>query len=173
MFNNAETATRTPAHECEEFVRENFHPVMWSLVAQGASVEQATDATQQAMIVTWQKWPHPSPHAFLSVVAKRAFIDIARKERTARNLHDRLCEQYDLTPAAAADTKAIFEAEVSEVLGLLNQLSTRQREVIAHTMDRLSAEEIAALTGQNVATVRSNLRHARNKLESLLRDRKE
>ncbi|GAA2492966.1 RNA polymerase sigma factor [Winogradskya humida] len=173
MFDNAKAITSTLGQERDEFVRDDFLPVVWSLVAQGASVEEATDATQQAMIVACQKWPHPSPHAFVRLVAKRVFIDATRKARTARKLHERLSSLYDRTPAPAADTKAIFDAETTYVHGLLAQLPKRQREVMVHTMEGLSAEEIADLTGQNFATVRSNLRHARIKLKHLIRIRKE
>ncbi|GAA1612081.1 hypothetical protein [Actinoplanes couchii] len=47
----------TLEHERDEFVRQNFAPIMFSLIAQGASREDAADATQQAMIRTCQKWP--------------------------------------------------------------------------------------------------------------------
>jgi RNA polymerase sigma factor (sigma-70 family) len=146
---------------------------VWSLVAQGASLDQAVDATQQAMIVTCEKWPLSSPHAFVRLVAKRVFVDLTRKARITRKLYDRLAVLYDRTPAPAADTTAIFEDEVGYVLGLLAQLPMKQRTVIAYKMDGLSDEEIAELTGQKVSTVRSNLRHARTKLKNLIRDRKE
>src|SRR5947207_88763 len=117
MFDNLEVATINTDQDRDRFVRENFLPVVWSLVAQGASLDQAVDATQQAMIVTCEKWPHRSPHAFARLVAKRVFVDFTRKARTTRKLQDRLTALYDRTPAPAADTKAIFEDEVTYVLG--------------------------------------------------------
>jgi RNA polymerase sigma factor (sigma-70 family) len=167
------TGALTPDQERDDFVRQNFAPIMFSLMAQGASEADAADATQQAMIRVCQQWPHPSPHGFAKVVAKQAFIDMYRKERTADTRHERLCALFDRTPAPAADLKAIFDAEVVDVLTALQELPPKQREVIVHTMDGLSAEEIADLTGQKLTTVRSNLRHARAKLKPLIRDRKE
>jgi RNA polymerase sigma factor (sigma-70 family) len=173
MFDNLEMATSNTHQDRDRFVKENFLPVVWWLMAQGAALDQALDATQQAMIVTCEKWPHRSPHSFARVVAKRVFVDFTRKARTSRKLHDRLTALYDRTPAPAADAKAIFDDEVAHVLGLLAQLPKRQRAVVAYKMDGFSDEEIADLTGQKVVTVRSNLRFARAKLKNLIRERKE
>jgi RNA polymerase sigma-70 factor (ECF subfamily) len=51
---------------------------------------------------------------------------------------------------------------------MLHALPVAQREVIALTMDGYGAVEIAEITGQKPATVRSNLRHARRNLVAML-----
>ncbi|MEV6527444.1 sigma-70 family RNA polymerase sigma factor [Longispora sp. NPDC051575] len=158
--------------EFDKFASENFIPVTWSLVAQGATPEQAADVVQEAMVETWCKWPHSSPHAFVRLVAKRKLIDIWRKSKTERDKHGRLAALPD-RQVPPADEQVVFDTEVHQLLDLIAQLPQQQRLVIILKIEDRSLEEIAELTGQKLSTVRSNLRHARNKLKQMIRARKE
>jgi DNA-directed RNA polymerase specialized sigma24 family protein len=50
---------------------------------------------------------------------------------------------------------------------MLKTLPTEQREVMAWTIDGYAPTEVAEMTGQKPATVRSHLRHTRNSLKKL------
>jgi DNA-directed RNA polymerase specialized sigma24 family protein len=54
------------------------------------------------------------------------------------------------------------------VLALLRALPPAQREVLALAADGFEPGEIAEITGQHTATVRSNLRHGRRRLIHLM-----
>ncbi len=59
------------------------------------------------------------------------------------------------------------QSEVQMVLNAMSKLPARQRQVMAWYYDGYSAVEIAENLGMPVATVRSNLRHARETLRRL------
>ncbi|MEV6704299.1 RNA polymerase sigma factor [Micromonospora wenchangensis] len=173
MFDEIKTNHLCTSSDLDTFIRDNYALVMWGLVATGATQDEADSATLHAMIIAEQQWPLESPKAFVRTVARRTWINSVRRAEADRKRQDKLVAQYDRSPAPAADKKVVFDAEVRYVLSLLAQLPERQRQVMALKVDGLSDEEIAKVTGQKAATVRSNLRHARIKLQQMIRDRKE
>jgi len=173
MFDAIKASDHSFYADFDTFVRASYASVMWGLVAQGAKQDEADDATLHAMIIAAQQWPVKCPKAFVWTVARRAWISSLRTTEARRKRQEKLVAQYDRSSmAAAADQRVVFDAEVQYVLGLLAQLPERQRQVLALKVDGFSDDEIAVVTGQKPATVRSNLRHARIKVQQLIRDRK-
>lgn len=130
----------------------------------GASRADAEDATQEAMILAWQKWESiREPAAWVRTVAVRTFW----KQAARQSNHTEPLEQADGESAVDPDL-SIFGEEQQQTLRLLRGLSTEQRTVAALFYDGLSCEEIAELTGKPSATVRSNLRHARRTLKEVV-----
>jgi RNA polymerase sigma factor (sigma-70 family) len=145
------------------FFRERFGRTVVSLMAMGASRAEAEDATQEAMILAWRQWGTlGSPAAWVRTVAVRTFWKQARTRASQELVQDdgTALEQ----PTADADL-VLFTEEQQNILRRLRALPDMQRKVFALHYDGLSCEEIADLLDKTPATVRSNLRHARQTLK--------
>jgi len=174
MFDEIKPTCLSTSQDFDTFVRDNYASVMFGLIRdERATEEEADSATLQAMIIAGQQWPLESPKAFVRKVARRTLVNAVRKIGADRRRQDKLVAQYDRSPSPAADRQVVFDAEVHYVLDLLAQLPQRQRQVMTLKVDGLSDEEIAEVTEQKLATVRSNLRHARVKLQQMIRTREE
>jgi RNA polymerase sigma-70 factor (ECF subfamily) len=142
------------------FFRERFSRTVVLLISMGASRADAEDATQEAMILAWRQWESiREPTSWVRTVAVRAFWRHIGKKRQTVPLDEAVDQQ------AADPDLATFAEEQQQVLRLLRGLPPGQRTVAALHYDELPCDEIAELTGKSPATVRSNLRHARKKLE--------
>lgn len=133
------------------------------LLAMGASRADAEDATQEAMILAWQQWESiREPAAWVRTAAVRCFWRQARKKQKHEVALDETVE-----PATHPELE-IFGEEQRRVLRLLRGLPEGQRTVAALYYDGLACEEIAELMGKPPATIRSQLRHARNTLKEVI-----
>jgi len=172
MANEIKAKSISSSSDFDTFVREHYELVMWGLIAGGAAQHEADDATLQAMIIAGQQWPLESPKAFVRRVARNTLISSLRKAKADQKRQDKIFAQ----PAESygtAEEKVVFETEVQYVLSVLATLPKRQREVMALKVEGLSDQEIAEVTRMKLATVQSNVRHARIKLKQLFSDRKE
>jgi RNA polymerase sigma factor (sigma-70 family) len=148
----------------DSFYRKRFNELVILLVAMGASRADAEDATQEAMVLAWKKWNSiHEPAAWVRTVAVRRWWSLVRTGRYAVPLDGSVSE-----PAVESDL-GIF-AEKQHVLNLFRRLPPKQRMVVGLYYDGASCKEIAELLTMSPATVRSNLRHAR---EALMNDLKE
>ncbi|MDR7274478.1 sigma factor-like helix-turn-helix DNA-binding protein [Catenuloplanes atrovinosus] len=159
------TATQPAAERhagFDEFYRGEFLPLTRTLMLTGAGRAEAEDAAQEAMRTALQQWARiDHPPAFVRTVALRALW--RGRSRTGREIAGTADR-----PVWADGTEFEFDADTRYVLGLLGALSAEQRTVMALRVDQYSTTEIAAITGQPPATVRSNLRHARRRLARML-----
>jgi RNA polymerase sigma-70 factor, ECF subfamily len=89
------------------------------------------------------------------------------------NRHDALCDELAEAPAqfeSGPDDLLIRREQEAEFMNLLNQLPPPQRSVLLlHYLEDFSLEEIAAVTGTGVGTVKSRLHYARKALGKLLK----
>jgi RNA polymerase sigma factor (sigma-70 family) len=147
----------------DPFYKERSSRFVVLLVAQGASQADAEDAMQEAMISTWQNWDSiESPRAYAWKAAYYAFLGLARKrDRKAVSLDD-----SGEDPEADSDLDLL--AGKQRVLCLIRALPPGQRVIVALYFDGLTCEEIAVVVGKPVATVRSQLRHARKALKEMI-----
>ncbi|GAA2510312.1 RNA polymerase sigma factor [Winogradskya humida] len=140
----------------------DFGPLTWFAIRIGAScVPEAEDVAQDAMRTALRHWADVGhPFAYTRMAVRRELAR-TRAKATRRREAERL---------AAGDGRLddAFDQDVTRVIALLGALPAAQREVLALAMDGFEPAEIAAINGQNVATVRSNLRHARRKLIELM-----
>jgi len=146
------------------FFRERFSRTVVLLIAMGARRADAEDAVQEAMVKAWQRWESiENPASWVCTVAYRAYLRQARaRDRHAVSLDESACE-----PTADSDL-GIF-ADGQQVLQLLRALPPGQRTVAALFYDGLTCEDIAVLVAKPTATVRSQLRHARNALKEMMK----
>ena len=148
----------------DSFFEERFKRTVVLLIAMGANQADAEDAAQEAMILAWNQWNSiREPAAWARTVAVRSYL---RRVRCAKPEVVTLDES--LPHPATNDGLGSFEEEERQVLRLLRALPDGQRTVTALYYDGLNCEEIAAVLGKTSATVRSNLRHARQSLKEVI-----
>lgn len=127
-----------------------------------ADEEAAKDLTQEVFLRLYRehrRYPGRVVHGgWLYSVGRRLAIDLARRNRVAEKLKRRL---YVSAPAEDPTTRLALEA-------LLDRLPARDREVLfLFYYQGWSTEEIARHYGCPVATVRTKLYRARDKLKKL------
>lgn len=153
----------------ENFYRSEYSTLTRTLRLAGWSLPQVEDALQDAMLETLQRWMtvrSPRRYALTVVVA------LTRLRTQWKKLRPEVPAATDLFRDDPATGEAEFTDEAKYVLELLTGLPTEQRVAMALTVDGYSCAEIAEMTGRQEATVRSNLRHARNNLARRVNPRK-
>lgn len=126
-------------------------------------MQDAEDAAHEAMKTLWGVFSSvDNPHAYTRRAARRVlYRDHGKVKR----------ERETMLRAAASGRPPVadpFDADAQSVVTMLQSLPQSQREVIALAMDGHEPTEIAVILNQNPATVRSNLRHARQKLARMI-----
>jgi RNA polymerase sigma factor (sigma-70 family) len=146
------------------FFHERFSRTVVLLIAMGASRAEAEDAAQDAMTAAWKQWESiREPDAWVRTVAVRAYLKQVRTRGSRTTLPDELAGQVD-----GGSDLGIFAEQQQQVLAWLRGLPDGQRTVAALYYDELTCEESAEATGKSPATVRSQLRHARNSLKGMM-----
>lgn len=114
-----------------------------------------------------------SPHAYLLRMAANAAMDIRRRHGQSLPHEDitALMEMADAAPGPEQITEARVELDV--VVGLLNRLPARQREVIVLVrLEEVPQKEVARRLGVSLRTVELDLKRAHEYLESRMTDAK-
>lgn len=146
-----------------EFFGDDFGPLVAFLQKIGFEREQAKDAAAEAMTCAYQSWCRidRSPRGWVRKAAYRIACNQIRRAR-----------EEPLRAVAggwAISTHYDVEAETAEdhhqLLQLLRQLPSQQRLVMAWHLDGFDTREISDQLDMAPATVRSNLRHARDRLK--------
>jgi len=142
----------------------DFRSLTWFAIRIGASsADEAEDAAQEAMRTVLLHWKEiETPYAYARTAVRCEVYRAKARAARRRDAEMRAAKQDLRQPQYP------FEQDVTRVLTMLNALPLTQREVFALAMDGFEPSEIAGITGQNTATVRSNLRHARRKLMRLM-----
>lgn len=164
--------TEAQVEEFSTFYRAHVERVVAFLREQGATWAEAADAAQEGMLKAYQRWGSLTrPDAWVRTVATREFI--------RRRVNDRE-DPSELTPepvtALLRDPTADAtegHADEAQIRQLLQQLPSRQRQVLAWTYDGYPPTEIAQQlsTPDNPVTpeaVRASLKLARRTLSHLL-----
>ncbi|MET8152066.1 RNA polymerase sigma factor [Actinoplanes sp. NPDC049668] len=151
-----------------QFYADHFDPLTWMAMSlHRVDLHRGRDIVQDAMIDTFRNWRTINdPGAFARQAVRWRGIDHLRKLQGG--VWD-LAAEYRLQqiPAAPAET-AIDTIGITEMIA---QLPPRQAQIFALCVDGLSPTEIGDELGLTATTVRSNLRHARERLRALLSER--
>ncbi|QGN46428.1 RNA polymerase sigma factor [Micromonospora sp. WMMD558] len=148
--------------EFATYYEGDYKPLVGLLIRWGASRHEAEDVTQEAMHVALMNWPTiKSPKSFTRTVALRILHrgwQVAEREVTAARhvAQDTAVESFDANE------------DRPEVMSMLRALPEAQRVVFVLHCDGYGHTEISEITGQQRDTVRSNLRHARQKVLRML-----
>lgn len=128
---------------------------------------EAEDATHDAFVTAWRKWPTLRDPSRFEHWFDRILVNTCRN-RLARAARWRTQDLSLEQPSTAGD--AFGQAHDRDVIGAaLSQLSPDHRVVVALRFYRdLSAEQIADRLGVRVGTVHSRLHYARKQLAALI-----
>ncbi|MGW4526623.1 RNA polymerase sigma factor [Amycolatopsis sp. NPDC004378] len=139
----------------DAFFRADFPPLVAFLCKAGFEVETARDVAAEAMLHALEAWPTlEDPRAWVRRVAGR-LLDAAGDARA------------DWTPAGDPQDDEKLAALVDQHAGLIDLLASlpgQQRMVLAWSLDGFTPTQIANALRIAPATVRSNLRHVRERL---------
>ena len=131
--------------------------------------EAAEDVTQEVFIKVWRALPGFDGRASLSTwiyaIARNASLSALRALRPQSSLSDpEVMEAVEsIDPASSADVLA----ERAAILRLVDQLPTKQRQVVMlFYMEEQSHEEVAAMLAMPVGTVKTLLHRARGRLSA-------
>jgi RNA polymerase sigma-70 factor (ECF subfamily) len=151
--------------EFTAFFDRDFDRLVGFLCKSGYDREIARDAAAEAMTELLRQWSEvTAPKAWVRTVGSRiAFRLLAEGPRSVKAA---IAGCWSTTDRADDRTRAVVE-EQPAVVALLRQLPDVQREVMAWHLDGFDPAEIAAITGSTPTTVRSNLRHARERMKQL------
>jgi RNA polymerase sigma factor (sigma-70 family) len=156
----------------EDFVRAERSRLIRFLMNNNASVHEAEEAAQRALIEAWRKWETiMSPRAWVYRVALRELWKSATGTGVSR-------EQLAADPPekayapSAADTAEITEWE-REVCAEIAQLPPQQRQVAILRYEGYSNREIADQLGVDDSAVRHNVLRAKARLQHLREKRQE
>jgi len=162
----AVTAPPMTLEQFEEFYRAQYLRLVKFLVLLDATVQEAEDAVQKAMLDFWTrcragKIPrYPVP--YVQRAAVRFFIKERQRERERlprelRGGHLVIEEHLD---------DGLEELEDNQYIELLLEcLTPMQRSVIKLVMDGLSTHEIAVELGKNDVNIRQHLKNGRDRLK--------
>ena len=157
--------------EFDAFFRKSYSGLVAHLVIMGLPWESARDSAQEAMMLAYQNWGELlDEEAWVRKVALRHARrtygrDLMRLRKEGEVASRSLPGNAEVLPEDQADARNRGKA----VIAAIQSLPPAQRIAMAFLVDGYSPTEIAQITGQNVATVRSNIRHARRHLKYLFR----
>jgi RNA polymerase sigma-70 factor (ECF subfamily) len=153
-----------------EFYRREIGPLVAFVCRAGHGWHQACDAAQEAMVRAYVAWSElRQPRAWLRTIAPRiAATEAARCDKGVQ----RAVAGGWLDSAHTDPETAILDYEQEQLLMDLAALPERQRLVMAWALDGFDHNEISGQLEMSRATVRSNLRHARNALKAVYLKRK-
>lgn len=158
---------RVPDLTLDELFRDDYGPLVAFLRKSGFGRDQAEDAASEAMTCAYESWSQiESPRAWVRTVAYR--IACSQAKRAHEEAPRALAGGWVTSIQDDIDDIDVVEAaeERDELLGLLQQLPGQQRLVMAWHLDGFRTKEISEGLGMPPATVRSTLRHARNRLKA-------
>jgi RNA polymerase sigma factor (sigma-70 family) len=152
----------------EDFFASEYGLVISFLCKAGFDYQVADDSAAESMVAAYLAWSTiTNPRGWVRTAAYRAAI------RKAAALRDELPLLVDRGYVSTVDDGTNwyrhFELQ-DELLRALALLPDRQRLVMVWHLDGFLDDEISRATGMKVSTVRSNLRHAREKLRKNLAD---
>jgi len=156
----------------DEFFNAEYRQVIGFLMVQGAGLEEAKDAAQEAMTEVAQRWSSiKHPRAYVRLIARRAYYRMDADDRRARSPNGGT--RVELDSDVAINTAVLQDwvetlAELDAILNAFQTLPATQREVVALYLSGLTPQQIAVGFEMNPATVRSNLRHGLGRLRAIL-----
>jgi RNA polymerase sigma factor (sigma-70 family) len=147
-----------------EFFHDEFGPLVAFVRKIGFGREQAEDAASEAMTCAYESWSRidRSPRGWVRTAAYR--IACAQARRARDESLRAIAGGWDISTHDDVDVVEAAE-EHDELLRLLQLLPRQQRLVMAWHLDGFDTNEISERLDMSPATVRSTLRHARDRLK--------
>lgn len=153
--------------EFDAFFAKEYPRVVAHLVAMGLTKDQAMDSAQEAMHRAFCYWTYLiDPPLWVRRVATREAWRTYNRDLMRRDKEIAAARQDAARPAATPEEWANTREQRRAAIDLLRSLPVAQRTVLAWKLDGYTNAEIATVTGLSAATVRSHLRHIRDRLSS-------
>lgn len=151
-----------PCEDFDAFFIDDFPKLTALLITLGYGSGLAQECAAEAMYKANERWAElDRPHAWVRKVAIRdAMKQVVRDAEGTRRAAEGGWAEFASSPDPARIVEARQQREE-----LLGGLPDRQREVMALKLDGFEPTEIADILNLSPETVRSNLRHAREKLK--------
>lgn len=150
------------------FFRDRYRSLVKSVMYAGASMEDAEDAVSAAMVEAYVRWYLlENPAGWVRTAAIHQYVNNTERDRR-RPLLEAQAARSAAVNALQPDSGEPDECD--RVTAVLRQLPTTQREVMALTIDGFEPAKIAEILQTSPANVRSNLRHARDRLRRGVKD---
>jgi RNA polymerase sigma factor (sigma-70 family) len=151
----------------EEFFTTEYPRLVRLVMSVGATLFQAEEAAQEAMLQALRNWPRLiNPAAWSRKAALHEHYKAMARAKREFELRDKAVRTGSLVDRPTED---VYEsAEFQSALQAMRRLPRAQREVIALSYDGYAPTEIAAILEKTPEAVRSNLREARKRLASEL-----
>lgn len=154
-----------------------YEPMIWRVCWHYTGhTEDAKDCAQEALLKAWRSIrayrQDCSLETWLYRICASVCVDFLRRRR--RILPEQLSDMEEETaalsdPAAAPDENVIARQEREELRRAMAMLPEDMRTVlILYALEKKKYEEIAAITGTAVGTVKSRLNRARQRLQEIL-----
>jgi RNA polymerase sigma factor (sigma-70 family) len=161
----ATVAPITP-EQLEEFYTAQYLRLVKVLVLLGATVQEAEDAVQKAMLDLWMRCRSgQTPEHPVAYVQRAAFRFFVKERQRERERLPRELQGGHLVIEAHLDD-GLEELEDNQFIEhLLEFVTPVQRSVIKLIMDGLSTHEIAVELDKSDANVRQHLKNGRDRLK--------
>lgn len=149
----------------KDFFRKEYSRIVKVMMYVGATFEEAEDAVSPAMAQAYTRWPLlTQPAAWVRRVALHNYFKKTKKDRS-RSHAETAASRLDCSDRGLG-SEHVDPDEHSRVIAVLRRLPPAQLTVMALTFDGYTPTEIAQMLHQDAKTVRSNLRHARKRLQN-------
>lgn len=137
--------------------------------------DDAEDIVQDSFIKIWEKKKsirtNSSLKAWIGKIVTNKCFDLLRRRKRVKEYYSEQ-DQKELERVIGDDNSdsSINVDEATSVLNLLaNNLSAKQRVVFTLIeMEEMTHDEVVAITGLSKNAIKSNLSHARKKLQNLI-----
>jgi DNA-directed RNA polymerase specialized sigma24 family protein len=147
------------------FFRGSYRKVMLTVIAAGATVQEADEAAAVAMDAVLKRWGEiESPLAYACTAAVRSFIKTKVRSRRHEQFDPEVHDRGSIDPRLSA-----WEDE-EWVQQLLEPLSPAQHAAMALVVDEYTPTEIAELLKAKPDAVRQRLHAARSRLKKVVDD---
>jgi RNA polymerase sigma-70 factor, ECF subfamily len=145
-------------------------PLLYYIRRQVRDINRAQDISQETWLAVWKALPRlKNSRSFrpwlYQIARQRVMLDY--RQSTRREFE--MCEEIisDVTSDTEADIDS--DLQVCDLRRAIDRLAASRREVIIlHYVSEFSVEEISAVLGCPVGTVKSRLYHARQELKQVI-----
>ncbi|WWQ68836.1 sigma-70 family RNA polymerase sigma factor [Streptomyces sp. Q6] len=149
--------------EFAQFYSQHMAKLVRHLMRQGASIHEATEASQAAFTEAFVKWEtieHPA--AWLRQVSLRLYW------RRHSHREEPVQEIPELPGGPCPLQQVELKEQEARVCAALASLPPLQRQVLAWHLDEFSTTEISVALGMTPEAVRQNLSRGRARLKTIL-----
>ena len=161
--------------EFRKLVDENMDCIYMTAFRIAADEDDARDIVQDTFLKVWEKRKsikdNKSVTSYIRRIAVNKCYDLLRRRKImyGTNRTDNRFLMNEIVGNDRADYKLNNDEAILILNTLVSGLSPRQRIVFTMVeIEELSHDEVAEITGMSKNSIKSNLRHARKKLEGFI-----